>query len=69
MSNTEGANGSEPERAKQLASPPRYARVRASTDVTSEALRRWHESKGWDALADGPTRESDETVELPKNEG
>lgn len=39
------------------------------TDVTGETLRLWHESKGWDAPPGWPTRESDETVEPPKNEG
>ena len=27
---------------------PWYARTRAVTDVTSQTLRRWRESKGWD---------------------
>ena len=45
---TGGADGSEPERAKRPASVPRYARMRALTDVTSETLRVWRESRGWD---------------------
>src|SRR5207244_13539128 len=45
---TGGANGSEPERAKRPASVPRYARMRALTDVTSETLRLWRQSRGWD---------------------
>ena len=43
-SETEGANGSEPERA----SDRQFARMRALTDVTGETLRRWREAKGWD---------------------
>jgi hypothetical protein len=33
---------------KRLASVPRYVRMRALTDVTSETLRRWRQSQGWD---------------------
>jgi hypothetical protein len=45
---TGGANGSGPERASGPAAFPWYARTRAVTDVTSQALRRWRESRGWD---------------------
>jgi transcriptional regulator with XRE-family HTH domain len=43
-SETQGANGSEPERT----SDREFARMRALTDVTGETLRRWREAKGWD---------------------
>src|SRR5262249_52832987 len=33
---------------KRPVSVSRYARMRALTDVTSEALRRWRQSQGWD---------------------
>jgi hypothetical protein len=44
---TEGADRGEPERVSGRAAHG-YARRRASTDVTSETLRQWRESKGWD---------------------
>jgi transcriptional regulator with XRE-family HTH domain len=43
-----GANGNERERTRDPPVSPRQARVHALTDVTSETLRRWRESKGWD---------------------
>src|SRR6516164_5944326 len=39
--------GSEPER-QAVRQFPWYARTRMLTDVTSETLRRWRESQGWD---------------------
>jgi hypothetical protein len=47
-SETEGANGSEPERASHRESFPQYARMRTLADVTSETLRLWRQSRGWD---------------------
>jgi len=46
-SETKGANGSEPDRASDLAGSPGYART-VLTDVTGETLRLWRESQGWD---------------------
>jgi transcriptional regulator with XRE-family HTH domain len=43
-SETEGANGSEPERRATWL----FCEVRALTDVTGEKLRLWREAKGWD---------------------